>query len=209
MTSITLEVKGKEYRVDSRLIADNLGIKHRNVIQNIRKYETKFKGYGILPFQTEVLGGVGQPERYALLNENQCFFLLSLSANTERVVDLKFRMVKAFAAARKNIITRETEYLPTYHALHDGVARLSTDSSKPHFVHSNINRLINKTAGIEAGTRSNQPLEKTSMLVVAQAVAIKAMANADDHRDGYKRAKQALKQLERAIEVVEHGEIQQ
>ena len=46
------------------------------------------------------------------------------------------------------------------------------------------------------------------MLVVAQTVAIKAMANADDHRDGYKRAKQALKQLKQAIEVVEYGEIQ-
>jgi|LSQX01.2.fsa_nt_gb phage regulator Rha-like protein len=207
MTSITLEVKGKEYRVDSRLIADNLGIKHKSVMQNIRNHEQRFKKLGLLPFEMALISR-GRPVKYVLLNEDQAYYLLSLSSNTDRVADLKLRMVKAFAAARKNIITRETEYLPTYHALHDGVARLSTDSSKPHFVHSNINRLINKTAGIEAGTRSNQPLEKTSMLVVAQTVAIKAMANADDHRDGYKRAKQALKQLKQAIEVVEYGEIQ-
>lgn len=44
--------------------------------------------------------GGGNAERFALLNEDQAFFLLALSRNTERVVELKSDLIMAFREAR-------------------------------------------------------------------------------------------------------------
>ena len=42
----------------------------------------------------------GGDARFALLNEDQAFFLLSLSRNTDRVVELKANLIMAFREAR-------------------------------------------------------------------------------------------------------------
>lgn len=92
-----------EARVDSRLIAERLGVRHKNTMSLIDRYADRFGRFGVLPFQTEkppkgTAGG--RPERFALLNEDQAYFLLSLSRNTERVVELKANLVLAFRDAR-------------------------------------------------------------------------------------------------------------
>lgn len=46
--------------------------------------------------------GGGKAQSFALLNEDQCYFLLSLSRNTEQVVDLKAELVAEFGKARRN-----------------------------------------------------------------------------------------------------------
>nr|MBG4878276.1 Rha family transcriptional regulator [Pseudomonas aeruginosa] len=92
-----------EARVDSRLIAEGLGIKHKYSFALIQKYASRFEELGSLPFQKEARArraGGGVVERFALLNEDQAYFLLSLSRNSDRVVDLKLRLVKAFRDAR-------------------------------------------------------------------------------------------------------------
>lgn len=92
-----------EARVDSRLIAEQLGVKHKNTMALTEKHAAHFKRFGHLPFQTEVgkrVQGGGKAERYALLNEDQCYFLLSLTRNTAKVVDLKANLVMAFRDAR-------------------------------------------------------------------------------------------------------------
>lgn len=92
-----------EARVDSRVIAKHLGTQHKSSMELIDKYAEKIRRFGHLPFQTEVgkrAQGGGRAERFALLNEDQAFFLLALSRNTERVVDLKANLVMAFREAR-------------------------------------------------------------------------------------------------------------
>jgi phage regulator Rha-like protein len=93
-----------EPRVDSRLMADRLGIKHKNFLETIKKHEITIKEFGQLPFETEVGGrsqGGGNPQKYTFLNEDQSVFVLTLSRNTEQVVTLKANLTREFARYRK------------------------------------------------------------------------------------------------------------
>lgn len=201
MSGVPLIQHKGEARVDSRLLAQQLQNKHKNVLELVSRYADKFKGFGILPFQTEEIKGRGQPERYALLNENQSYFLLSLSRNTDHVVDLKANLVQAFSEARAGHDAAAIEYLPGYHELHDRAHELAAGSANERFVHMNLNKLVNKTVGIASGQRSKLPPPVRSLTIVAQTLATKAMAGAKDHHDGYESAKQALGQLSQVLQV--------
>ncbi|MEG1281448.1 MAG: KilA-N domain-containing protein [Comamonas sp.] len=89
----------------------------------------------------------------------------------------------------------DAEYLPTYHALHDRIEVLAAASKNTDKVHMNVNKLINKTIGVESGQRHSLPLPRKSLMVVAQATATYAMDNANDHHDGYQMAKSAMQLL--------------
>jgi phage regulator Rha-like protein len=103
MNAITLTRTENEPRVDSRQLANQLGTKHKNPMALIERYLAKFEEFGVVPFETEKPGvgtSGGRPERFVLLNEDQCYFLLSLSRNTDRVVELKASLIMAFREAR-------------------------------------------------------------------------------------------------------------
>lgn len=105
-SSIQLVHSAGEARVDSRVIADEIGVKHKNSFALIKQYASRFEQLGLLPFQTDkpLKGTIGgRPEKFALLSEDQSYFLLSLSANTDRVVDIKLKLVKAFRDARNKV----------------------------------------------------------------------------------------------------------
>ena len=196
--SLSLTTLNHESRVDSRLLAAHLGNQHKHVIALIEKYADKFRGFSQLLFKNAVgarLQGGGNLERYALLTEDQAFFLLTLSRNSDHVVDLKVKLVQAFSEARRVADQRQTEYLPTYYRLHDTVHQLAAESPNEKFVHMNLNKLVNKTAGLEAGQRPKAGLSQQAMVIVAQAVAIQAMQGANDHHDGYQLAKRSLSAL--------------
>ncbi|MBB2977659.1 phage regulatory protein/antirepressor Ant [Paraburkholderia tropica] len=99
-TALVLTESRGEMRADSRVIAIHLGNAHKSVRELIQTYQAHFEQFGILPFETAEIRGRGQPERFALLNEDQCYFLLTLVRNSDRVVDLKARLVAAFRDAR-------------------------------------------------------------------------------------------------------------
>lgn len=92
-------------RVDSREIAEHLGVDHRSAFRLIDRYFDKFGRFGQVRFEI-ALGyreqGGGKAQSFALLNEDQCYFLLALSRNTAKVVDLKADLVAAFGEARRN-----------------------------------------------------------------------------------------------------------
>jgi len=104
MNTIMVIQIGGEPRVDSRQLAEQLGNQHKNTLTLIERYTDKFKEFGLLPLQTEAVKASGQRStkhlRYALLNEDQAFFLLSLSRNTDRIVELKASLIMAFREAR-------------------------------------------------------------------------------------------------------------
>ncbi|WP_238149050.1 hypothetical protein [Arsenophonus endosymbiont of Aleurodicus floccissimus] len=67
-----------EPRIDSRLFAKRLSIKHKHLYELIRKNSKNLREFGILPFQTERLNTVqlgAHEHQYVLLNENQFDFM--------------------------------------------------------------------------------------------------------------------------------------
>ncbi len=134
----------------------------------------------------------------ALLNEDQAYFLLSLSRNTEIVVELKSKLITAFSEARRAADMRRTEYMPTYHAAHDRIKALAAGSSSARFQHMNFNKLLNKVAGIEAGQRASAPVPKQALLIVGQMLATVAMQSARNGREAYRLACSAVQPLTNA-----------
>lgn len=199
-SEVSLVVSHSELCIDSRLLAIHMGIKHKNALETIGKYDEQFRGFGKVAFQTEPLPS-GQKEKFALLNEDQSFLLLSLSRNTDRVVSFKVKLVKAFGEARRSRDLSQAEYLPTYRALHDEIHALAAGSQNEKFVHMNLNKLVNKTAGIGSGQREGLPFPIKSMLVTAQMIAAAAMRGSADHKEGYAKAKAALGGLESLVKV--------
>jgi len=167
------------------------------VMSLFEKYAEGFKTFGILPFKKEVFSGRGQPERYAILNEDQANFLLSLSRNSETVVCLKVKLIKAFSAARKAADLRQVEYLPGYHRLHDQMHTLALEagSTNENRVHCNVNKLLNKFSGIESGQRPSASCPQQALLIVGQMAAYRAAQGAPDHHVGYQCIKSTLATL--------------
>lgn len=182
-------------RVDSRVMAEHLGIKHKNAREMVQRYAADFRELGIVPFETEEIKGRGQPEKYVLLNEDQAYLLLAFSRNTKKVRNLKLALVKAFRQARKAAEHRQTQYLPTYHDLHDKAAEFDGGH-----LHLNLNRLINKAVRVESGQRRAMPFPEQSLIVVYQTLAMKAMTDAVDQREAYARAKAAVQTAHKALE---------
>ena len=177
--NFTTTTKG-EARIDSRLIAKRLGIQHRNLFELIEGHKSDFAELGILRFQTGVIKGRGQPEKFILLNEDQAYLLLTYSRNTKKVCALKLNLVKAFKEARRASEIRTAEYLPEYHALHDAIKARAEGSPNERFIHMNANKEINKLAGIQPGQRATAGRMQQSLLAVSSALAARAVMDAHD-----------------------------
>lgn len=98
-------VKKDVFVVDSRLIAQELGVNHSDWYSNIiKKYQTEIEQeFGSLRFDNEVKKRqVGATtEKFVWLTEDQSYFLITLSKNTPQVIKCKANLVKAFSLARK------------------------------------------------------------------------------------------------------------
>ena len=185
-------------RVDSRELAQRLGVKHKNTIELLDKHKADFLELGHLPFQTEVgyrAQGGGKAERFALLSEDQAYLLLTYSRNTAKVRGLKVKLVQAFSAARKAAEQRKCEYLPTYHLAHDALKGLAPDRLRQQHLHMNVNKLLNKVAGLDAGQRHGAQPGSLSVLAVGQMLAAQAATGANDDKAAYARIKQAVQPL--------------
>ena len=160
----------------------------------LTSYTADFQAHGILRFEIGEISGRGQPEKFARLNEDQSYLLLTYMRNTPRIRAMKGALVKAFSEARR-AAELHSEYLPTYHGLHDQLHRLAGGSPNERWVHVNLNKLINKTAGVEAGQRPVAGVPQKAMLIAAQHLAAQAMQGAADHHEAHARAKAALAPL--------------
>lgn len=106
--SLTIIERQGELVVDSRLVAEALGIQHKNFLATIEKYrqEAESEGFTPLIFKTRLVklpqGGSYQ-ERWVWLNEEWANYLMTLSRNTKRVRAAKRQLVKAFSQAKQVI----------------------------------------------------------------------------------------------------------
>lgn len=188
-------------RADTRVLAQHLGNQHKNVFELVKAHRADFEQFGVVPFQTEKPTGAtgGRPERFALLNEDQAYLLLTYSRNSARVRALKIKLVKAFAEARKAAAIRQVEYLPAYHELHDAIKAAAAGSPNERWMHINANKALNRLAGIGSGQRAGAGPMAQSLLAVGSLLAARAVQDAGDHHEMQKRIKTALEPLEGAL----------
>lgn len=104
MNTIQLQTLNNIPVVESLLVADGLGIKHKNLLETIGKYQTQIESsFGTLAFETRPLqtaGGV-QQTRVAYLTEGQFMFIGALSRNTPKVLEFKANLVQSFQKAKE------------------------------------------------------------------------------------------------------------
>ncbi|MBT9098770.1 Rha family transcriptional regulator [Methylovulum psychrotolerans] len=193
-----------EPRVDSRVLAEQLGVQHKNALELIDKHKSGFEAFGVVAFQTRKppKGSTGgRPETFALLNEDQAYLLLTFSRNTPRVVSLKVELVKAFGRFRREKQT-EADYLPYYHELHDQVKALADlahqggSVTPERLFHTNINRMINDAFGLESGHRhelaGHLRAKVTAAHVLAKELLEESIANGHDHKAAYQHVKSGI-----------------
>ena len=105
MSNLSVMERDSVLVVDSRLITQDLGIAHKNLLETLDNYLSRIEGaFGVVRFETEKpLKGSrgGRPERVAYLTEEQATLLMTFSRNTSRVVDCKVALVQAFSQARQ------------------------------------------------------------------------------------------------------------
>ena len=102
---IHLNQVGSDPLVDSRELADGLGVQHHSVMRLIDRYQIQFARFGLVRFEIDAVKEAGargvKQVRFASLNEDQAYLLLTMSRNTDRVVAMKADLVAAFGAARR------------------------------------------------------------------------------------------------------------
>lgn len=112
---ISITQQGDTLVVDSRLIAERLGVGHGDWFRNtLLKYQTETEqAFGLLRFERGEIKGRGQPEKYSLLTEDQATFLMTLSRNTPEVVACKAALVKSFSEAKQ--ILQQQSHAPFWY----------------------------------------------------------------------------------------------
>lgn len=190
----TLTTVREEPRADTRLLAQHMGKQHRSIFALVLANKSDFEEFGKVRFEIAPSSS-GQAEKFAMLNEDQAYLLLTHARNNPKVRALKIKMVAAFRDARRAAEVRQTEYLPGYHALHDAIKVKANGSPNERFMHMNANKALNKLAGIEAGQRPIAGSLQQSMLAVGAALAAKAVAEAKDAHGLQQHINAALKPL--------------
>lgn len=216
MQELSIVQLKSELRTDSRLLAGFLDHRHRTILENIDKYSTELRSISRLPFETgtlETRGGV-QSQRYAMLDEDQCYFLLTLMRNNERVVAAKLALVKAFKNARAQLALRDVVRL-------DGklVRKAETDSIKllveyasangsksANRYYTNVTKMTNTLLGIEAGQRETLDVNQLKQIAILESVvdiAIRDGVKAElPYKDIYQLAKERAGHVVQAIGIV-------
>ncbi len=189
-------------RIDSRMIAAELNIENRALLQNIESHLPHFEAFGVVTFQMQKPpkgSKGGMPVRIALLNEDQAYFAATLSRNTVRAVEVKFRLVKAFGEARQHQHTHDDQYLPFYHLAHNATRQMANHATNhgsmvPEGIfHSNIERMINKAMGIEAGQRDSLDAAQCNVISTAYQLVNVAIADTLTAGSGHEAAYQETK----------------
>lgn len=220
MQDIQITKIKNELRTDSRLLASFLDHRHRTILENIDKYSDEILELGGLPFETEKgkplpQGGFSKSVRFAFLNEDQCYFLLTLMRNNARVVKAKLALVKSFKDARSQLAERDIARIEG-----KKVRRSETDSIKmlveyasakgsksAERYYTNVTKMTNSLLGIEAGQRddlSPNQLKQLSVIETIVDLAIRDGLKAElEYKDIYQLAKTRASALVGVLRITE------
>ena len=204
-------------RVDTRTLAPKLDIRHRNLIQNIRSYESEFAELGSVPFQTEArLDGQhgGGDVVYAMLNEDQAYFLLTLSRNSPLVVKAKLSLVKAFKSARETLEHSTLARLEGKKARRIETASIKKlveyetqqGSKSASKYYMSVTKMTYDLLGLEAGQRDNLTKDQAQQLGMAELMVDIAIRNGIamglEYKAIYQLAKERVKHLVPSIQLI-------
>lgn len=108
-----VDVQKGEPTTTTLQIALGLGIQHASVIKIVKTYLPDIQEFGRVKFESSYShtdfinsgfeirnSNQGRHTRYAVLNEQQAYFLMTLMRNSPRVIDFKKALVKSFFEAR-------------------------------------------------------------------------------------------------------------
>ncbi len=134
MNNLTVQECNGVLFVDSRLVAEELDVNHKDWLRNVViKYRQEIEAdFGVLRFENAkpIKGSPGgRPGQYVLLTEEQATVLMTYSRNTEKVRHCKRKLVKAFSEAKKLIketICKQGNQKNTTPALPSAKERLET-----------------------------------------------------------------------------------
>lgn len=187
MNDIVIVNFESELRTDSRDLASHLDHRHRTIAENIRKYEREFHCLGSLPFQTEVKEREkgATTSRYWLLNEDQCYFLLTLMRNNDHVVRSKLALVVAFRDARTQLAKRDIARLDGKEvrkmetsAIADLIEYAKAKGSKgADKYYLSVTRMTNDLLGIESGQRDNLDARALGDISVMEKIVANAISD--------------------------------
>jgi len=129
MTDSLVRIVNDTLFVDSRLIAQELGIQHESFMRTINSHKTAIEqGFGQLRFEIGTVTNsvkAANQIKYCLLTEDQATFIAMLSKNTAPVVKVKAKLVKDFSTAREQI-------LAVKHSRSNSVNALISTSAPPN-----------------------------------------------------------------------------
>jgi phage regulator Rha-like protein len=95
----------EELVVDSRLVAESLGIQHESFMATAKKYQSQVEqAFGVFRFEIgkpQPGSKGGRPESFIYLTDDQATILMTFSSNTLEVIQTKIELVRAFAEARR------------------------------------------------------------------------------------------------------------
>lgn len=135
--------------VDSRLVAEELGIEHKTLKETIRKYleeiETEYGTVAVQQEPSKAKGGGGHGEIFYFLTEEQATYLMTLSQNTDKVRKAKRNLVTVFSKAKVALSTINPELLEL----------LSTMTNKMNVLAARTERLdaIDKSTDTKKGIK--------------------------------------------------------
>lgn len=97
-----VDVQKGEPTTTTLQIALGLGMQHASIIKLVRTYLPDFQEFGRVGFQIQpfATNGGEQHRKYAVINEQHAYFLMTLMRNSPRVIEFKKALVKAFFEAR-------------------------------------------------------------------------------------------------------------
>ena len=215
MSDFKIEVVNLEPRIDSRLLAPELNHRHRTIFENILKYQSKFESLGLLPFKTEAVNiedarGI-KYQKFALLNEGQCYFLLTLMRNNDVVVDKKAKLVAAFIQAKDQVAlhdiariegkeVRKTE-TDAIKSLVEYASASGSQNAKMYY--ANLTKMTNAALGIDAGQRDLLDHKSLQQIKIAETIVeieiregIKKNLN---YKDIYKLCKERVSSIAQVL----------
>ena len=203
-------------RVDTRTLAPKLDVRHRGIIQNIRSYETEFSELGRVLFEKAPLSTPGGTQEivYALLNEDQAYFLLTLSRNSPMVVRAKLSLVKAFKSARETLEHSTLARLEGKKARRietDSIKRLveyatQQGSKSADKYYMSVTKMTYDLLGLEAGQRDKLTKDQAQQLGMAELMVDIAIRNGIamglEYKAIYQLAKERVKHLVPSIQLI-------
>jgi len=205
-----------EFRTDTRSIADVFDYNHKDLRQQVNRYQEGFQELGQLLLREAdgkplPQGGRHKGETYYLLNEDQCYFLLTLLQNADKVVEGKKKLVQAFREARSQLARRDVARVEGKQ-----IRRMETDaikelveyagscgSNNADMYYTNVTQMTNKVLGLESGERDHldeHTLKQLSAAEIVVGLAIRDGIGAGmDYKDIYKMARSRAEEVAPAL----------